>query len=205
VTSQESSWRGWLIPGFALVIAAVVIVLALRSTPVPGPQTSSAPSESEAPSHTAADDHILVTPDETLEFRQEGSSLVVRRLSGGQPTELARIGANLESPKPGQTPATSTTSFYVIVCGAETGNPMRYIVGHLTGRLPFTYQGPPAVGQGASDGLFLYRLDVGPINDQDPIRIQTADKLGLVGLGGGTFKEAVSDGAKQPSGCWVLG
>jgi hypothetical protein len=205
--SADDRWRGWLVPGVALVIAAAVLIVAVVFAPgSTRPAASASPNAGGSPSASPeADEHTVVTADETLEFQQVGATIEVRRLAGASPGLIATLQAGLDVPPSGQTPAASTTSFFVILCGTDPNTARRYIVGHIDGKLPLTYLGPAAVGHGTTDGLFLYALNVGPIGFNDPIRIKTDDGLGLVGLGGGTFEQATTEGVKQPSGCWSMG
>ena len=200
----EDRWRGWLIPGAAMVIALALVSFTIISSPRPSP---SAPRSSSvaAASPSLLDEHVVVADDDTLEIRLDGSDLVVKRTSGGSTIELARISTTLQDPSPGETPTTSVSSFWVMVCNTAGPSPRRYVFGHIDGRLPLSYVGPDAVGHGAADGLFLFELKAGAIGDQERIVIETADKNGLVGLGGGTFAAAEMKGTKQPSGCFTLG
>jgi hypothetical protein len=205
MTHSDDRWRGWLVPGGALIVAAVIVIVAVVSaaqSTAPTPSTAPSASPSNA---SGGDEHTVVTADETVTVRQVGGAIEVERVAGVAPGVLARIEANLEVPASGQTPVASSTSFYVIACGTDPNTERRYIVGHMEGRLPLKYQGPPAVGHGAADGLFLYALDVGPVDPLAPVRIQGNDGSGMVGLGGATFDQARTEGTKQPSGCWTMG
>jgi hypothetical protein len=67
----------------------------------------------------------------------------------------------------------------------------------------FTYVGPPAVGQGAPDGLWLYLIDPATFNPSTPITITAPNKT-RSGFGSGSLKAWPTD-IKQPSGCVISG
>lgn len=205
MAKSDEVWRGWLIPAIAIFVAAAVVGFAVVTSPHEAAIASPSASAAVAVSASPGDDHLVVADDGTIEFRQEGADLVIRRMGTGSTVELARISAGLEQPSPGQTPVSSSSSFYVMVCDPDGSTPRRYVFGHMTGSLPLAYAGPDAVGHGARDGLFLFELKPGPIDPQQRITIKTADGGGLVGLGGGTFDLAQSEGTKQPSGCYTFG
>jgi hypothetical protein len=67
----------------------------------------------------------------------------------------------------------------------------------------FTYVGPPAVGQGAPDGLWLYVIDPATFDRSMPITITAPNKT-KAGFGSGSLTAQPTD-IKQPSGCFISG
>ena len=67
----------------------------------------------------------------------------------------------------------------------------------------FTYVGPPAAGQGAPDGLFLYVIDPGTFDPSKEIMITAPNKT-RAGFGSGSLTAQPTD-IKQPSGCFISG
>ena len=67
----------------------------------------------------------------------------------------------------------------------------------------FTYVGPPATGQGAPDGLWLYVIDPATFDPSKPITITAPNKTGA-GFGSGSLTAQPTD-IKQPSGCFISG
>jgi hypothetical protein len=67
----------------------------------------------------------------------------------------------------------------------------------------FTYIGPPATGQGAPDGLWLYVIDPATFDASKPITITTPNKTGA-GFGSGSLTAQPTD-IKQASGCFISG
>jgi hypothetical protein len=67
----------------------------------------------------------------------------------------------------------------------------------------FTYVGPPATGQGAPDGLWLYVIDPATFDPSTPIMITAPNKT-QAGFGSGSLTAQPTD-IKQQSGCYISG
>jgi hypothetical protein len=66
----------------------------------------------------------------------------------------------------------------------------------------FRYQGPPAAGQAAPDGLFLYVIDPATFDPTTPLRITAPGYPQGSGMGG---LKAYPTDVRQPSGCFFSG
>lgn len=203
--ATEDRWRGWLLPGAALAVAVAVLALAIIRSTNPEPGRSRPSPSSVAASATASDDHAVVVDDTTFTIRLDGSSLVVTRSRAGTTLELARGTTPVVVPSAQETPTASGSTLFLLACDTTTSKPERLLFGHLDGAQPIVYAGPAAFGQGAADGLFLFALRPGPVDDQDMITVKSAKGGGAVGFPGEAFSTIEASGTKQTSGCYLLG
>lgn len=201
--SQTRKSRGpiWLVTAAIVVIAGAALVISRQSTSTAG----AVPSPSPSPALSAfevATDHGVVS------FHLESGAIVVRLKSGGTTTELGRT-----------TTSTEGSAGFAMVCGPADGpTSHRYVFGNLGLGAPIIYQGPPADGQGAPDGTFLFALRPGTIGTTGTIVSQPGHpalmvqvELGsgpglhnLVGFPGDTWVSAIATGQRQSSGCYIL-
>jgi hypothetical protein len=170
-----SRLRGWLVPGALLLVAAValLVTIAPHSGPSPSPRPSSSTSPAQSP-----DAHLVVTDEGVVSFQFEVGAIVVRLTKAGVTTELGRAALQTEAPSPGASAAPVGTELFAMVCGpADSAESRRYVFGHTDSGSGVQYSGPQAVGQGASDGLFLFALLPGPMEGQPAIQVR-AGKTG---------------------------
>lgn len=190
-------WRGWLIPGLALIsvgLLAAVLIVAQNGPPA---------DTTTFPSPTAGDDHEVATAQGTVSFRLEGGAIVVDLATASGSSELGRGPlAGLATAPPNDSATPTGIALFVMVCGSVDGaQPRRYVFGHLDTVASPEYAGPEAEGRGASDGLFLFAIR--PDAPAGPIRI-TARDGSSVGLPSDSFARAFESGVRQSSGCNVL-
>jgi hypothetical protein len=189
---QQNRWSDQRrVTGIAIVAFVIVagVVLAgsigsrLAVTAAPSPEPTSTP-----------DEHVVSTPGGDIAFRDVAGMLVVSRTFAGQTVVLNSVSL-----------ANSGVGHLVVevmVCPAPDGGPLeRYILGRLdTGGQPITYSGPPAIGQGAGDGLFLFVLLPGELGGDDVISV-TSVSGDLAGTNGDQFTTVTDLGRGLPSGC----
>ena len=93
-----------------------------------------------------------------------------------------------------------------MVCGPADGpDSHRYVFGFLDEGRAIQYTGPSAVGQGTADGAFLFALSPGSLGTQGSITVGPVKDAGGAGVGfpGNAFALAITDGVRQPSGCYI--
>jgi hypothetical protein len=144
---QGFDWSGWALPGAALLIAAALLIFTLMPPSEPMPSPSSV-----LPSPSLGDEHEVVTDEGVVSFRFEGDEIVVRLATEGTTTELGRTDApSIATAPPGGTHVPIGAAMFVMVCGAaEPPAARRYVFGHLDSGGDAVYEGPEAVGHGAS-------------------------------------------------------
>lgn len=199
-------WRGWVVPGAALLVAAVLLVL--TAWPKSSEQPAGAANPSQGPSASPEDDHAVATDDGMVTFRFEDGAIVVRLESNGAVSELGR-GPVLVEPAASTGSGASATvvptgaAVFAMVCGeVQTPNWRRYVFGRVQGGDGARYSGPTAVGRVGSDGLFLFALS----RDAKPAHIDVvAGDESRVGLPADVFERAAADGDRQASGCAIFG
>jgi hypothetical protein len=187
---KESTWRGWLVIGPSLVIAAALLIITLAPHDAPSPTP---PGGSSTP--TAADQHEVATDEGVVSFRFEDGAIVIRLARNGSTSEL------------GRTPLASLsgTALFAMVCGPADGpTSRRYFFGHVDSAHEAEYAGPEAVGHVASDGLFLFALLPAPAGSEVPVEIQSGQNGPGGGFGPLIFARAIGEGQRQPSGCFVV-
>ncbi len=206
-TSSGPPW-GYIVTLGALVIVAIVL-LVVPGMLAPKPAPTAGPSPTAGPTSAPLDPHVVLTPGGTLVFGLEDGSIVIRRTVGAATTELGRAALPAAMlPTATDAPINGSAS-YVMVCPSSNGQGQdRFVFGHLDLGQGITYAGPPADGQGAPDGLFLFALRPGDISDSQQIRIQSSSgRVGVpgneVGIPGAAFGPAASEGVLQPSGCRI--
>ncbi len=189
-------WRGWLLPGAALLVAGGLLVFTLvpRGEPAPGP--------SSAPGGSPGNEHEVATDEGVVSFGVEDDAIVVRLRTAAGTVELGRADLPfMSSAPPNGTRAPAGTAAFAMVCGAVgTPEERRYVFGRMDTAGAVDYSGPEAVGHAASDGLFLYALVPGAASG--PVEVKSSEGPSA-GFGGSAFDDAASDGTKQPSGCFV--
>ena len=190
--------RGWVVPGGALILAALLAVFALWPRTPPAPAPTAVPTESPSP----ADDHLVTTDEGAVSFRLESGAIVIRLETSSATTELGRAALPFfGSAAPSGTPAPTGAAMFAMVCGtAADPQAGRYVFGYLDGA-GAKYAGPKALGQVASDGLFLFAIVPG----SPAAAITLKSKRGGGGFPPDVFAQAPKDGTAQPSGCFVLG
>jgi hypothetical protein len=206
---SRSNWTGWLIPGAALLAAAGLLLLAVM------PKATPTASVGARPSATPLNDHEVATDSGTITFATEGSELVIRESTGGGTQLLARVAIPVSLPSPGASPVAAGAQGFAMVCG-QTGTPdfRRFIFGYLT---PFEggqrtrepdqtrkFFGAPAIGQVASDGLFLFVLLPGPVAPSAMLEVKSEAVGSAIGFKASAFDSIRTQGVRQPSGCYTL-
>jgi len=196
----RSDARGWIVPGIALAVAAVLVVWTVISGSAP---TATASPTARASPSSGLDEHEVQTASGVFSFRFVGSDLVVSRLGASGATELGRPSVPaIASAPPGQPPTLSGTGVFAMICPSSGGDE-RFVFGWVT-TPGATYSGPTATGHIASDGSFLYVLD--PRVASAPVAIGLPNVARpVVGLNASIFDQAKASGTKQPSGCMVIG
>lgn len=190
----------WLVAAAIVLVAGAALVISQQ------PNTAGAgPSPSPSPALSA---HQVATDQGIVSFAIEDGAIVVRLEAGGTTTELGRTSTSANA-----------TSGFAMVCGPADGpDSHRYVFGNLGIGDPIIYQGPPADGQGAPDGTFLFALRPGTIGTTGTIQSQPGHPAlmvevelvsgsrvrSLVGFPGGAWADAISTGQRQTSGCFVL-
>lgn len=174
------------IVGFIIVAAVVVAISvgsALALTATPSTEPTSTP-----------DEHVVSTPGGDIAFRAVDGMLVVTRTFAGQTVALNAVSL--------ADSGVGSTVVEVMICPSPQGEPLeRYILGRLdTGGQPIAYGGPPAFGQGASDGLFLFVMLAGELGGEDVITI-TSPAGNWAGTSGDQFTTVMEFGRGLPSGC----
>jgi len=177
---------GIVIIGF-IIVAAVVLA---RSV---GPTVAVTATPSPEPTSTP-DEHVVSTPGGDIAFRAVDGMLVVTRTFVGQTVVLNAVSL--------ADSGVGSTVLEVMVCPSPQGGPLeRYILGRLDmGEQPIAYSGPPAFGQGASDGLFLFVMLAGELGGEDVISI-TSPAGNSAGTSGDQFTTVTEFGRGLPSGC----
>jgi hypothetical protein len=183
---ERRSLSGIVIVGI-IVVAAVVFAgpvgSALGVTATPSPIPTSTP-----------DEHVVSTPGGEIAFRAVDGMLVVSRTFAGQTVVLDAVSLAYSG--------VGMLVVEVMVCPSPHGGPPeRYFFGRIeTGGQPITYSGPPAYGQGASDGLFLFVMLPGELGGEDVISVGSPAGHGA-GTSGEQFTTVASLGRGLPSGC----
>ena len=208
-SSSRSNWTGWLLPGAVLLVAAGLLVVTVGPKPTPTATSGAGPSASPA------NDHEVVTDSGTITFAAEGSEMVIRESSGGGTQLLARVAIPVSIPSPGESPVAAGAAGFAMVCG-QTGTPnfRRFIFGYLT---PFEgvqrtrepdqtrkFVGAPAIGQVASDGLFLFVVLPGPVAPSTLLEVKSDAVGAAIGFRASAFDSIRTQGVRQPSGCYTL-
>lgn len=196
-TSRSADRRGWLVPAGALAIAAVLGVYTLATTPV-GPASSPQPSRVGP-----TDEHAVTTAAGLVRFSVVGPDLVISRSVGATTTELARVQVTAPASTLGAAQALTGSEIFAMVCPSDAGA-QRFVFGHVDPEGPVTYSGPEAVGQVASDGLFLYAIAVGAPPASVSLT-EGSDRSPLVGFNATIFDKVQTSGTGQPSGCAIVG
>ena len=191
----------WLGAAAIVLVFGAAFVVSRPSTNTGG----AGPSPSPSPALSA---HQVATDQGIVSFAIENGSIVIRLEADGTTTELGRTSTPL-----------GDSSGYAMVCGPADGPAShRYVFGTLGVGAPIVYQGPPADGQGAPDGTFLFALRPGTIGAIGTIQSQPGFsdlmvevELGngpgvhnAVGFPGSTWATAIASGQRQASGCFVL-
>ncbi len=131
-----------------------------------------------------------------MSFGIEGADFVIRLTNASGTTELGRDAITVGG-----------VSAKVMVCGPADGpTSHRYFFGYTNGDQSIQYSGPPAVGQGASDGAFLFAILPGTIGIQLGPKVDAgkAPGMGAVSFNGDIFARAIASGRRQASGCYVF-
>jgi hypothetical protein len=183
----------------ALVLGAVAL-LVLPGLLAEPPRPTRQPTASPGPT---TDPHAVITPAGVVTFGLEGSDIVIRRTPAGGPTsELGRITVP-ESTRPAASGDTFTSSGgFAMVCPAADGSMTDgFFFGYVDPAGGITYAGPAALGQGAPDGLFLFTVSTATLDPST--KLEAKSKGGALGISVATFGFAITEGHKQPSGCFV--
>ena len=192
----KSSHRGWILSGAIVVIVAGVLLVSQLPH---GSAAGAGPSPSPT---TALTDHEVATDQGIVSFQQGNGSIVVRLTAAGTTTELGRTSGLIGG-----------GAGYAMVCGPADGpDSHRYFFGHTDTPTGIEYSGPPAVGQVAPDGTFLFALLPGTIGTTFDLKLAAAKGAGGGGVGsigfnggfdGGVFADTIASGQRQASGCYV--
>jgi len=182
----------------------VVGILALAAGILVGPGLLN-PEPTTPPRPTPSPDpHLAVTGHGTFEIRAEPGAIVIRRIDG-TPVEVGRAPIPAEDqPTRSGDPIAGSMGF-VMACPAGTSQDgLRLVFGSLDpthGFVARPYAGPPATGQIAPDGLFLFVLTSANVPAGSTLDISA--KGGSLGLPGESFAGTLVDGKRQGSGCFV--
>ncbi len=186
----RSSRFGWIVSGAVVaVVAAVVLVTQLPHGDAAGASPSAAPP-------LKLNEHQVATDQGIVSFDIEGDVFVIRLTAAGGTTELGRTST-----------VTSGAAGFAMVCGPADGpGAHRYVFGFLDEGRAIQYTGPSAVGQGTSDGAFLFALEPGSLGTQGSIMVGPAKgaRGGSVGFPVDAFAAAIASGTRQPSGCYIV-
>lgn len=189
---QDRSHRWRSLTGIIIVVGFVIAAAVVLAGPL---GSAKAVSETPSPAPTSTpDEHVVSTPGGDIDFRAADDMLVVTRTFAGQTVVLNAVSLAYSG--------VGSTVLEVMVCPSPQGGPLeRYIFGRIeTGGQPIVYSGPPAFGQGASDGLFLFVLLPGELGGEDVISI-TSPAQHSAGTNGEQFTTVTSLGRGLPSGC----
>ena len=146
-------------------VAAVAVVVVALNPPHISLGIGADGSHARIP--PSGDEHVVVTGEGFVSFRLENEAIVVRLTRDGKTNELGRSREFLAPPPAVGTRPESMVGVFAMVCGrADDPNARRYMFGYISGGAPIRYSGPPAVGHGATDGLFLFALAPGAISSR---------------------------------------
>jgi len=172
------------------VIAALVVAAGLVAwTVLPGGGTGASARPTLAP-----DPHLVVVDGATWRISLVGRSIEIHRSTSGSVTgeEL------LASWDLGEFVNGGTSSN--LRCPRPDGGVQWAVFGHQADYgADFTYRGPPARGQMAPDGLWLWMIDMSTFDPTTPIRLVSPNGELAVGLG--PLRARPTD-VRQPSGCF---
>ena len=188
--SLQSRSRGptWIVAGIVVLMAAAVLFVSQQ-------RGSTAAEPSPSPT-LALTDHQVATDQGIVSFAIEGGEFVVRLTNASGTTELGRDAIT-----------TGGVSAGVMVCGPADGpTSHRYFFGYTNGDRAIQYSGPPAIGQGASDGAFLFAILPGTIGTQLEPKVDAGKEpgMGATSFNGDIFVQAIASGQRQASGCYVF-
>ena len=185
--------------GFALTIGAIAFV-AVGLLVLPNILNLTAPAATPLPTATA-DPHVVVTDAGTLAISYEDSAMVVRRTADGTTTELGRVSLPSTIVPGASAQAVSGNAFDLMTCPGASGAPNdRFVFGWQFDIRDFRYTGPPAIGQVAPDGLYLFALDAGGTT---PDHITIASRSGGGDTAASEFDDLARNGEPLASGCRV--
>lgn len=175
------------------------------SLPSAATPAGTTPAGGSPKSSPGADQHIVPVAGGTLEFRLDAGAIVVRLIASGNASELGRkVLAGVYLPA-----ASSDASFaasYILSCPGSTAGVHRIVFGYIHPSAKLTYTGPPATGQSASDGLFLFALANDTSGSSSTILIDGGGPPApSLQLSVSSFDMAKTVGQLQPSGCYILG
>jgi hypothetical protein len=166
-----------------------------------------------APRPTAAlDPHTVTVDGVTWRIGVAGDTIEIHRTaSSGTSSAVPRDLIAVAAIPPGLDPETSSISFgSMLHCPRPGGADQWVVFGWLSPRpgYPpaagpvFDYSGPPAHGQDAPDGLFLYVIDPATFDAKEAVKVQAPGGRKTIGFGG---LVAYDTDVRQPSGCFVGG
>jgi len=200
VTSRrrEVPWGYVLMLGAVVVVAAGLLVLPGLLSPHP----SAAPATSPP---AIGDEHEVTTAQGTFRFGYDGNAISIERVEPS-PIELGRaVLPDFAQPSFSGVPVAGGGLWALACPGQGAAELIRILFGfenaHPQGP---RYDGPPAVGSIADDGLWMFVIDPGPIDPDARISFMTSSGGG--GILGSTFDRLLADQENpQPSGCFVSG
>jgi hypothetical protein len=163
----------------------------------PQPTPSPAPSPSRI-----GDQHEVTTDQGTFRFGLEGGAIVIERVDPS-PLELGRTDLpGFAQPEPSASALAGNGTWALACPGTEGADPIRIVFGYMDDVSGTRYDGPPAAGSFAEDGLWMFVLDPGPIDPSALISVTSRGGGG--GVRGDNFDRIVADAENpQPSGCFV--
>ena len=193
-------WRRSTVLKAAWLLAVMVAACAPAPTEQPvasEPLTTVNPTSQIA--SPLADPHAFAVEGQTLRIALASGSLIVTTQGSGAAVELGRAPAGGPGPS-----GSSQASLFTMACPASIAPLTYFVFGAVTPATSVQYAGPPSVGVGAPDGLFLYALT--------PASVQPTASFSLSGTGplapafdvpANSFGALVAGGVLQPSGCRV--
>lgn len=148
--TEESRWRGWLVPGALLLVAGIALVVTIVPRPGPGPSPFPTTGPTPAPS---LDEHVVLTDQGAVSFHFEDGAIVIRLTEGGATTELGRASVATEVPSPGASPVPAGTALFAMLCGpAEAPDAQGTSSAMSAAELPSSIPGLPRSDRARSTG-----------------------------------------------------
>lgn len=190
--------------GIAVLSSCVAVLAGCTTAASPTPTSAPGTAVAQSPvASVALDEHSVALDGASIRFATESGAFVVTLERGGTSTELARVGTTSESPAASDL---AQTRGYAMVCPQGASPATYYVFGTITPPSMTTYSGPPARGQGARDGLFLYALDSQVLEPTARIAVTGAGEYApSLQFAAKAFDIASSSGQLQSSGCRVSG
>ena len=177
--------------GLVLVAVGLLVVPGLLA-PTPRPTAKPTPT---------SDPHVVVTAYGVLSIALEGNTLVVRRIDVTPAQALGRVFLPDEMLPAASGGELNGSASFLLACPPPGGGSdlARILFGHVGFGGGVTYTGPPADGQAAPDGLYLYALRPGAVAESAVMDVKSSH--GELGVPVSEFTRIATEATLQPSGC----